>query len=106
MVQGPGGDFAEAPVFRFEPATQASESSWIVLPGPLLSVSADAAGVGDEMSPDDVAEAALQCPDGFAWGLALGELAFVVAATRAVVVADLDDRGDVDGVVESSVAAP
>jgi hypothetical protein len=32
--QGLGRDFAEEPVFRFEPATQASESSWIVLPGP------------------------------------------------------------------------
>ena len=25
--EGPGSDYAEAPVFRFEPATQASESS-------------------------------------------------------------------------------
>jgi hypothetical protein len=34
--EGPGGDFAEAPVFRFEPVTQASESSWSVLPGPAV----------------------------------------------------------------------
>ena len=37
LVSGPGSDFAEAPVFRFEPATQASQSSWSVLPRPAVS---------------------------------------------------------------------
>ena len=36
-------------------------------------------GVGDEMTPDDVAEAPLECADRFAWRVALGELAFVEA---------------------------
>ena len=74
-------------------------------PGPLV-IGGGALGVGDEVTPDDVAEPALQRADRFAWGLAFGELAFVVAAAGAVRVADLGDRGDVQGVVEPPVAAP
>ena len=62
--------------------------------------------VGDEMTPDDVAEAPLECADRFAWRVALGELAFVEAAPDAVAVADLGDRCDVQGVIEAAVAAP
>jgi hypothetical protein len=37
-VQGPGGDFAEEPVFRCEPATQATEMfPEVSCPGPLVS---------------------------------------------------------------------
>ena len=39
-------------------------------------------------------------------GLALGELAVVVGPAVAVAVADLGDRGHVDGVVEAPVPAP
>ena len=70
-----------------------------------MSSSSDATGVGDEVPPGDVAESPLERTDRFTRGVTLGELAFVVAATRAVVVADLDDRGDVQGVVQSPVAA-
>src|SRR4029079_18230334 len=70
------------------------------------SASGVALGVGDEMSPRDVAEAALEGADRLAWGLAFGELAVVVAAAGAVPVADLGDRRAVQGVVEPPVAAP
>jgi hypothetical protein len=62
-------------------------------------------GVGDEVSPDDVAEPPLEGADRFSWGVTFGEFAVVVATARAVGVADLGDRGDVQGVVESPVAA-
>jgi hypothetical protein len=39
-------------------------------------------------------------------GLALGQLPLVVGTARAVAVADLGDRGHVDGVVEPPVPAP
>ena len=45
-------------------------------------------GVGDEMTPDDVAEASLEGADRFAWRVALGELAFVEAAPDAVAVTE------------------
>jgi hypothetical protein len=76
-------------VFRFEPATQASESSWSVLPGPHLSSGGDALGVGDEVTPDDVAESTLERADRFAGGVTLGALAVLVVAAGAVAVPDL-----------------
>ena len=63
-------------------------------------------GVGDEVSPGDVAEPPLERADRFASGLSFGELAVVVAAAGAVPVADLGDRRAVQGVVEPPVAAP
>jgi hypothetical protein len=42
---------------------------------------------------------------GFFGGLAFGPLAVVVGAADAVAVADLGDRGHVDGVVEPAVAS-
>ena len=83
-VQGPGSDFAEEPVFRCEPVTQATESFLECPARTRLSPGGDASGVGDEVAPDDVAEPALERADRFAWCLALGELAVVVAATDAV----------------------
>ena len=74
-------------------------------PGPLV-IAGDALGVGDEVAPDDVAEPTLERADRFAWGLAFGELAVVVAAAGAVAVADLGDRRAVQRVVQSAVAAP
>jgi hypothetical protein len=66
----------------------------------------DSVGVGGEVAPHDVAEPSLQRPDRLAWRLAFGELAVVVGAAGTVQVTDLGDRGDVQGVVESPVAAP
>ena len=54
---------------------------------------------------DDVADTSLQGSEGFFGGLALGDLAVVVAATRAVPEPDLGDGGHVDGVVEGVVPA-
>jgi hypothetical protein len=54
-------------------------------------------GVGHELPVDRVGDPALQAAQGFQWGLGLGELAAVVGAALGV-VADLDDRGDVDDV--------
>src|SRR5262249_28233203 len=53
-----------------------------------------------------VADLPFQAAQGFLAGLALGWLLREVGAAVAVPVADLGDRGHVDGVVEPSVAAP
>ena len=103
-VQGPGSDFAEEPLFRCEAATLATEP-FLECPARARCSAGERDGVGDEVPPDDVAEPPLQRADRFAWRLAFGELAVVVAAAGAVAVADLGDRGDVQGVVESPVAA-
>ena len=92
--------------FRCEPVTQATETFLEVSCPDPLSSSGDAVGVGDEVPPGDVAEPALERADRFAWGVSFGELAVVVAAAGAVAVPDLGDRGDVQRVVESPVAAP
>ena len=92
--------------FRCEPATQASETFLRCPARARWSSGGDALGVGDEVPPDDVAEPPLQRADRFARGLPFGERAVVVAAAGAVRVTDLGDRGDVQRVVESAVAAP
>jgi hypothetical protein len=71
-------------------------------PGPLLADEA-AAGVGDEVSPDDVAEPALERTDRFARGVTFGELAFVVATAGTVPVADLGDRRAVQSMVRTTL---
>src|SRR5215470_6089719 len=53
-----------------------------------------------------VADLPLQRAQGLFRGLALGQLLVVVGAAGAVPVADLFDRGHVDGVVEPPVPAP
>jgi hypothetical protein len=73
-------------------------------PGLLVTV-CGALDVSDEVPPDDVAEPPLQRADCLARCVAVGELAVVVAAADAVRVADLGDRGDVQGVIEPPVAA-
>ena len=105
-VQGPGGDFAEEPVFRCEPVTQATEPFLERPARARWSAGRDALGVGDEVAPHDVAEPTLERTDRFARCLALGELAVVVAAAGTVTVADLGDRRAVQGVVQPAVAAP
>ena len=76
-------------MFRCEPVTQASETFLMCPARARWSAGGDALGVGDEVPPDDVAEAALERTDRLAWGVAFGQLAVVVAAPRAVAVADL-----------------
>src|SRR5690606_18474362 len=60
-------------------------------------------GVGDQASVDDVGQAALEAAQGLEGCLPGGEFASVVGAAFGV-VAQLDDRGDVDDVVHPSVA--
>jgi hypothetical protein len=59
-----------------------------------------------EAGVDGVADAALERAECFFGGLALGQFPLVVGAAVAVALADLGDRGHVDGVVEAPVAAP
>src|SRR6476469_8115388 len=61
-----------------------------------------ALGVGDELAVDDVGEPAFEAAQGLHGGLAGGALASVVGAALGV-VAELDDRGDVQDVVHPSV---
>jgi hypothetical protein len=57
------------------------------------------------LSVDGVGDAPLEGTHGFFLGLAFGDLAFEERAAWGVRVADLGDRGDVEGVVELPVAA-
>ena len=63
-----------------------------------------AGGVRDESSVDGVADAALQRPQRVLLALILGEFAQVVVAAGGV-MRPLGHGGDVDGVIEHSVAA-
>ena len=65
-----------------------------------------APGVVLETGEDGVADLPLQRAQGFFAGLAFGHFLVVVGAAGAVLVADLGDRGQVDGVVDPAVAAP
>jgi len=65
-----------------------------------------APGISLQAGEDGVADLPFQGAQRFFGGLALGQLLVVVGAARAVPVADLGDRGHVDGVVEPPVAAP
>ena len=65
-----------------------------------------APGIGLEAGVDGVADLAFQRAQGFFAGLAFGQFLLVVGVALAVPVADLGDRGHVDGVVEPAVAAP
>jgi hypothetical protein len=57
-----------------------------------------------ELAPHGVADATLQSAQRLLLGLPLGDLALVVGATWRV-VADLGDRGQVEGVVQLAVTA-
>jgi hypothetical protein len=57
-----------------------------------------------ELAPDGVADATLQSAQRLLLRLPLGDLALVVGATRCV-VADLGDRGQVEGVVQLAVTS-
>ena len=56
LVLGPGGDFAEEPVFRCEPVTLATETFLECPARARWSVARETLGVGHEMAPHDVAE--------------------------------------------------
>jgi hypothetical protein len=63
-------------------------------------------GVGPQAGKDGVADLPFQAAQGFLAGLAFGQFLVVIGAARAVLVADLGDRGHMDRVVEAAVAAP
>ena len=60
--------------------------------------------VGQDAPIDHVGQASLQRPAGLSWGLALAELAQVVAAPRSR-VAGLADRDEMQGGIQLAVAA-
>src|SRR5262249_56835063 len=64
-----------------------------------------AAGVGGQRRVDRVAYPALEAAERLLVRLALGQLLVVVGPALAVLMPDLGDRGHVDRVVESAVAA-
>src|ERR1700677_794079 len=61
--------------------------------------------VEDELAEDGVGDLALEGPQGFALGLALRHLALEVDPTIRSRIADLGERGDVNGVVEFPIAS-
>ena len=88
-----------------EPAALATESFPCCPPGP-FGAGCGPPGVGLQAGEDGVADLPFQRAQGLFGGLALGQFLVVVGAALAVAVADLGDRGHVDGVVEPAVPAP
>jgi hypothetical protein len=76
------------------------------LPSRALRAGGGAAGVSLQAGEDGVADLPFQRAQGFFGRLAFGQFLVVVGAALAVPVADLGDRGHVDGVVEPPVPAP
>ena len=76
------------------------------LPSRALGTRGSAAGIGLQAGVDGVADLPLQRPHGLFGGLALSQFLVVAGAALAVPVADLGDRGHVDGVVQPPVPAP
>jgi hypothetical protein len=66
---------------------------------------ASGGGVGDEVSVDGVGDLALERPQRFLLGLALGDASVEVDAAFAVRLAELADRREVQRVVDVAVAA-
>jgi hypothetical protein len=85
-----------------EPATLDDRDVPECPPGPALSLGA--VGVDEELAVDRVADVALERADRVLLGLALGQLALEVCAALGVALADLADGGQVQGVVQPSVA--
>ena len=84
MRLGPGVTCPKSRLFRMQSRSRWSQSrSCFVLPGP-LEQSVLFAGVGDEVSVDDVRDPAFQSPDCFFGGLALGDFAVVELAAQRV----------------------
>ena len=105
VVAGPGVACPKSRRAGCEPAALAAESFPGCPPGPLARA-ARPPGVGLQAGEDGVADLPLEGPQRLFGGLALGQLLVVVGAAVAVPVADLGDRGHVDGVVEAPVPAP
>ena len=76
------------------------------LPSRAPGTRGSAAGIGLQAGVDGVADLPLQRPHGLFRGLALSQFLLVIRAALAVAVADLGDRGHVDGVVQPPVPAP
>ena len=95
---GSGSDFAKEPAFRVWSRPRGYESFPSVLPD-LLS------GVEKQQAVDGVGDLTLERPQGLLLRLALGNLAVEIDPSFGARVADLSDRGHVEGVVELAVAA-
>jgi hypothetical protein len=82
---GSGSDLSEElAVQDAEPVTLESESFLFCPPGPTWG-SVLLAGVGDEVSIDDISEPPLQSPEGFFGGFALGDFAVAKRAAQGFV---------------------
>src|SRR6266568_6073477 len=76
------------------------------LPSRAPGTRGSSAGISLQAGVDSVSDLPLQRPHGLFRGLALSQFLVVIGAALAVAVADLGDRGHVDGVVQAPVPAP
>src|SRR5690348_15551700 len=105
VVTGSGSGLSEEPVPGVR-AGRAGDRAVPRLPSRAFCMSCGSPGISLQAGEDGVADLAFQRAQGLLGGLALGELLVVVSAALAVPLADLGDRGHVDGVVEVAVPAP
>ena len=98
---GPGVAESEEPAFRMRAGHAGRQRrSWLALPGRCSSC-----GVDEQLAIDGVADLSFQRAECFFLGLAVGDLAIDVRAALRVGLADLTDRGEVQRMVEASIAA-
>ena len=105
VVARSGSGLPEEPVCGVQ-AGRAGARAVPRLPSRAPGTCGSSAGVGLETGVDGVADLPLQRAQRLFRGLALGDLLVVIGAALAVPVADLGDRGHVDGVVQPAVSAP
>src|SRR5215475_9714539 len=106
VVSGPGVAYPKSRRSGCEPAALESESFPGCPPGPSDCGRASSPGVVLQTGVNGVADVALEGAGRLFAGLALGQLVVEVGAALAVLVADLGDRGHVDGVIDAPVPAP
>jgi hypothetical protein len=104
VVTGPGSGLSEEPAPGVQ-ADRAGDRAVPLLPSRAFRAGCGAAGVSLQAGEEGVADLPFQ-RGGPLGCLALGQLLVAIRAALAVPVADLGNRGDVDGVVEPPVAAP
>ena len=104
VVGRPGSGLPEGPPAGASRPRWSKESSPGCPPGPREARQRE--GIGLQAGVDGVADLPLQRPHGLFRGLAFSQFLVVIGAALAVAVADLGDRGHVDGVVQPQVPAP
>ena len=101
--RGPGVACPKSRCLGCNPAALAAESSPAALPG--FPAGGGPCGAGLQAGEDGVADLPLERAQRLFGGLALGQFLVVAGAVVAVPVADLGDRGHVDGVAVPAVPA-